>query len=176
MKTIAHLLCLGISLPLLAPHSVRAYGYTGHTQIVERAVLAMRKQSDLVPIIPPKPTGVSQADFDLYLLAVKNAPARLNLLRTGLPNKLQASGFDPIFPVGPGDEAYPFQITYTVEPDPTPQNPKQTKSTPHYPTCTFDHQDNLSDLSRFQIAKFSYFRLSSCVSGCAMAVLRARRA
>jgi hypothetical protein len=124
---------------------------------------------------PPAPPSVDANAFNQYLAAAQAAPGQLQLLRTGLPNRLQASGFDPIFPVGSGDDSYPFNIVYTSEPDPA--HPGGSITVSHIPICTFHPQDNLSDLSQFRIQEFDYLPAEnvSTSSPCALELAGTRQ-
>lgn len=156
---------------VLTSTRARAYEYETHAGMTERAMEAMQLVGSLNPDVPD---GVSAAEFNAYKTRIANAVSKLKGLRTGLPNKLQGGGVNPVLPIGPGDEDYPFQSSFKQEPD--PNNPGQMITVELQPTCKLDDEsdltnDDLSDLTPFRVSEFNYVPLRTPDNGCGLTPL-----
>jgi hypothetical protein len=95
------------TLAVLHPSRAHAYNYPTHSRIAEFAVRAMRPSEVGTPTAP----AGEEALFGQYLAAVKAAPARLGLMRTGFPKDPAVGGFSPLPFDGPGTTDFPYPST-----------------------------------------------------------------
>lgn len=119
---------------LSASLNASAYNWETHSAIVGRAVGIMQtKPSNAIP----PPPDVAEAQWHAYLELVRDAPDRLSLMRTGLPNSLPG-GYHGLNHPQPKGEPYPFDTEADTS------------------SCGFYPGDNLTNLDAFRIREFPY--------------------
>jgi hypothetical protein len=124
-------LLIALVLGALAPPA-QAWNNGTHRRMSETAVSIMEDPPLQTVFIPP--SDISIFEWQAYLDAVQAAPAKLSVLRTGLPTSLPGSEFHPLAPAVGGPA--PFPILY--------------ESCPHY------DDDNLDKIGSIRIEEFRY--------------------
>jgi hypothetical protein len=114
-----------------------AYDYNTHSRIVEEAVLIMQDGPSGSP-----PAGVTQQEWTDFLSAAQSTPARLGVLKTGLPKSVPTTEENPLLQVAPPADDPPTSAGY-------PFSDTSLR-------CQFDPRDNLANVGDFRIEDFHY--------------------
>lgn len=145
MKFSAMSALAAFALTSLRATTAHAYRYDTHSRIVEFAVRAMQPPcfgapASCQPVPVTRPSGADPGLWNDYLQAVRAAPAKLGMLRTGLPTSLARDGWS-IIPGGSADTTgFPYHSLSSGQ------------------TCSLN-QDETKDLNRlndFLISELDY--------------------